>query len=63
MKLYDFEKLERDGYYKIGDAVYFHDALAVIRDNAFSPVDDDEIWVDNRTTLGGFVDGVIQRIQ
>lgn len=39
-----------------------YDALKEIRDKAFSPVGDDEIWMDNRTPLGQYIDMHISRV-
>lgn len=40
-----------------------YDALVDIRDNAYSPLNDDWIWMDERTPLGLYIDSYVQRIQ
>lgn len=37
------------------------EALLKIRDEAFSNLDDDWIWMDDETPLGQFIDSYIQR--
>lgn len=38
------------------------EALKNIRDNAYSPIGDDWIWMDDQTPLGLYIDSIIQRI-
>ncbi len=38
------------------------EALANIGENAFSPQEDDTIWMDDTTTLGAYIDSIINRL-
>lgn len=46
--------------YKIHTPDVYIEALKNIRDNAFSPIDDDWIWMDDQTPLGQYIDQIIQ---
>lgn len=37
------------------------EALEKIRDEAYSPVQDDWIWMDDQTPIGLYIDSYIQR--
>jgi len=40
-----------------------YDALINIRDNAYSNIDDDWIWIDNHTPLALYIDSITQRME
>lgn len=41
----------------------YRECLEIIRDKAYSNIDDDWIWIDDQTPLGLFIDSYIQRVQ
>lgn len=56
-ELVEWNRLRAEDIVKLGLEIgRLHMALEKIRDTAYSPRDDDSIWMDDRTLLGQFID-------